>query len=70
MITAHRSHQRHNAIADVGALCAAAVEAAGARIGIDRARRTAVEARPRLASPSGIRDGTDKRSRVRDDVGR
>jgi N-methylhydantoinase A len=64
MITAHRSQQRHNAIADIGALCAAAVEAAGAGVRIDWARRIAVEARPRRPPTSGVRNGTDKRSRV------
>src|SRR5580700_6204655 len=64
MITAHRSQQRHNAIADIGALCAAAVEAAGAGVRIDWARWIAVEARPRRPPTSGVRNGTDKRSRV------
>src|SRR5580704_10518026 len=64
VIAAHRSQQRHDAIADIGALGAAAVEAASPWIWIDWARRSAVEARPRLPPTSGIRNRADERGRV------
>ena len=70
MIPAHRAQQRHDAIADIGAFCAAAVETARARIGIDWARRIAVEARPRHRPDEQGREWRQPARPCRDDGGR
>src|SRR5258708_572412 len=65
MVRPNGAKRRHRVGAEIGTLGTTSVKAARVRVWIDRARRTAVEARPRFSPPRGIWDRGKQGLRIR-----